>query len=214
MIIALGATKGGVGKSTIVTNLAVAFQQRRKQVIVVEADPTVRTLSTWKEDRATTEHPPVTVVRQAGNLRDDLRDLDGKYDIVLVDLPGKDSREMRTTATVADLLLIPCQPHQVDIDPTIAMLPIIEEARDFNPGLIVSVVLNRVPTHAWSTKEEDARAVLEESFGLVVRTSIHDRTVFSTANGIGLSVLEANDKKAQHEITALTDDIERMLTND
>ena len=47
-----------------------------------------------------------------------------------------------------------------------------------------------------------------------MRTSIHDRTVFSTANGIGLSVLEANDKKAQHEITALTDDIERMLTND
>ena len=67
MIIALGATKGGVGKSTIVTNLAVAFQQRGKQVIVVEADPTVRTLSTWKVDRATTGHPPVTVVRQAGN---------------------------------------------------------------------------------------------------------------------------------------------------
>lgn len=213
MIIALGATKGGVGKSTITTNLAVSFQRRGKQVIVVEADPTVRTLSTWKEDRESTGFPPVTVVRQTGNLRDDLRDLDSKYDVVLVDLPGKDSREMRTTATVADLLLIPCQPHQVDIDPTIEMLPIIEEARDFNPDLIVAVVLNRVPTHAWSTRGEDARAVLEESFGTVARTAIHERTVFNTANGIGISVLEATDKKAQHEITALTDNIERLVAH-
>lgn len=213
MIIALGATKGGVGKSTITTNLAVSFQQRGKQVIVVEADPTVRTLSTWKEDRESTGFSPVTVVRQTGNLRDDLRDLDSKYDVVLVDLPGKDSREMRTTATVADLLLIPCQPHQVDIDPTIEMLPIIEEARDFNPDLIVAVVLNRVPTHAWSTRGEDARAVLEESFGTVASTAIHERTVFNTANGIGISVLEATDKKAQHEITALTDNIERLVAH-
>ena len=208
MIIALGATKGGVGKSTITTNLAVSFQQRGKQVIVVEADPTVRTLSTWKEDRESTGFS-----RQTGNLRDDLRDLDSKYDVVLVDLPGKDSREMRTTATVADLLLIPCQPHQVDIDPTIEMLPIIEEARDFNPDLIVAVVLNRVPTHAWSTRGEDARAVLEESFGTVASTAIHERTVFNTANGIGISVLEATDKKAQHEITALTDNIERLVAH-
>lgn len=213
MIIALGNTKGGVGKSTLTTNLAVSFQQRGKQVIVVEADPTVRTLSTWKQDRTDAGRSPITVMRQAGNLRDDLRDLDSKYDIVLVDLPGKDSREMRTTSTVADLLVIPCQPHQIDIDPTVEMIPLLEEARDYNPDLIVAVVLNRASTHAWSTEEKDARAALGESFEHILPTAIHERNAFSASTGRGLSALESSDKKAQHEIKSFTDDIERLITN-
>ena len=47
MIVAVGNQKGGVGKSTLTMNLAVSYQNQGLDVIVVEADPSVRTVSQW-----------------------------------------------------------------------------------------------------------------------------------------------------------------------
>lgn len=47
MIITIGSHKGGTGKSTLSTNLAVAYQSTGHRVIVIEADPSVSTTSTW-----------------------------------------------------------------------------------------------------------------------------------------------------------------------
>ena len=52
MIIAIGNQKGGVGKSTLATNLAVSYRHAGLSVIIVEADPSVRTVSLWGQDRA------------------------------------------------------------------------------------------------------------------------------------------------------------------
>lgn len=46
MIITIGSHKGGTGKSTLSTNLAVAYQSTGHRVIVIEADPSVSTTST------------------------------------------------------------------------------------------------------------------------------------------------------------------------
>ena len=213
MIIAIGSNKGGVGKSTIATNLAVSFQQRGNQVIVIEADPTVRTTSNWKDDRDEGGYPPVTVVRQNGNLRDILRDLDGKYDIVLVDLAGKDSKEARTTAVTADLLLVPCQPSQADVDTTLEMAELVEEYGDFNPRLKVALVLNRVSTNPWDPDGGYAREALGENFGEVLRTSVHERKAYKALLREGLTAVEGSDLKAKGEITSLTDDIEGLCND-
>ena len=76
MIITIGSHKGGTGKSTLTTNLAVAYQSTGKSVIVVESDPSVSTTSTWAARRE--EHDelkPVTVLRKTGRLASTLRDL-------------------------------------------------------------------------------------------------------------------------------------------
>lgn len=213
MIIAIGSNKGGVGKSTITTNLAVSFQQRGMDVIVIEADPTVRTSSNWRDDRDEAGRPPVTVVRQSGNLRDILLDLDEKYDIVLVDLAGKDSKEARTTSVTADLLLIPCQPSQADVDTTLEMADLVEEYGDFNLRLKVALVLNRVSTNAWDPDEKYARETLGENFGQVLRTSIHERKAYKALLREGLTAVEGSDFKAKGEITSLTDDIEELYSD-
>lgn len=213
VILAIGSNKGGVGKSTITTNLAVSFRKKGKDVIVIEADPTVRTSSNWRDDRDEGGHPPVTVVRQSGNLRDILLDLDKKYDLVLVDLAGKDSKEARTTAVTADLLLVPCQPSQADVDTTLEMADLVEEYGDFNPRLKVALVLNRVSTNPWDPDEKYARETLEENFGKVLRTSIHERKAYKALLREGLTAVEGSDLKAKGEITSLTDDIEELFND-
>ena len=39
MIIVLGGKKGGTGKSTIATNLAVSISNKDKSVLLIDADP-------------------------------------------------------------------------------------------------------------------------------------------------------------------------------
>ena len=47
MIITIGSHKGGTGKSTLAVNLAAIYQAAGHRVIVIEADPSVSTSSTW-----------------------------------------------------------------------------------------------------------------------------------------------------------------------
>lgn len=211
MIVAVSHKKGGVGKSTITANLAVSFQNQGKEVIVIEADPSVRTISNWSSDRREEGHKSVTVMRQTGDLRDYLKDLGAKYDVVLVDLPGKDSKESRSAGQVADIMILPCQPSQPDVDATVEMIEILEPLADFNPNLKIAVLLNRVPTHAWSTDEEDAREYLSESFANILPTAVHDRKAYSSTMPRGLTALESDNSKAQYEIKKITSEIEGLL---
>lgn len=211
MIVAVGNQKGGVGKSTLTMNFAVSYQNAGLDVIVVEADPSVRTVSQWGQDRAEQEMPPIAVIRQQGKISDVLRDLGKRYDVVLVDLPGKDSKELRSAFLAADIAVIPAQASQADVDTTMEMAEIIDTARDFNESLRVAVALNRVPTHCWNEEALEARSILEESFGKVFNTVIHERKVFRMALRSGSSAVESSDRKARQEIDELATEIKEYV---
>ena len=51
MIIVFGHQKGGTGKSTLTVNMAVELQRQGKDVLLVDADPTIRTTSNFTTDR-------------------------------------------------------------------------------------------------------------------------------------------------------------------
>lgn len=200
--------KGGVGKSTIAVNIAVEFATRGNDVIIVEADPTVHTSSNWAKDREEGGHSPITTVQQTGNLRATLLDLDKKYDIVIVDAPGKDSTEMRTAMTTADLILIPIQPTQPDLDTTEGLVLTINQAKDFNPELKALAVLNRVPTNVFSDSVSEAKSYLAEFPELrLATTRLHERKAYQTSLSEGMGVVEMKDSKARAEIQLLTEEV-------
>lgn len=151
MIITIGSHKGGTGKSTLSTNLAAAYQAQGQRVIVIEADPSVSTTSTWAARRE--EHDelkPVTVLRKTGRLASTLRDLQQAYDVIIVDTAGKDSVELRSAALVSDVLLTPTNADVADLDSTAEFITRMDEARDSNEDLKILVVISRAPTHAKS----------------------------------------------------------------
>lgn len=208
MIILIAHQKGGVGKSTLAVNLAVEAQARGADVLIAEADPTIHTARLWAKTRGAAGGTQITSAKLEGNIHADLLDLSRRYDYVVVDVAGKDSRELRTAMTAADVLVAPMQPSQPDMDAAYVLVQTIRAARDLNPRLAVMAVLNRVPTNNFSNEGNESAQYLEDYPELpLAETRIYERKAYRTAMEKGLGVVEMKDGKAKAEIQLLLNEI-------
>ena len=209
MIIALTSEKGGVGKSTVATNIAVALASggyvgAAKDVILIDADKQ-STSSNWASDRGDVKDTvlaQVNVVQKYDNIKPALQDLSRRYDIVVVDCAGRDSREMRSALLAADIAIIPVRCSQPDLDTLEKMNAIVAESRDFNPGLRAFVLLSLVPTNP--VIEDDARRLVADYPELkLLETRICDRKAYRDAMSSGRGVVELGNGKGKDEILGL-----------
>ena len=133
MIIIIGSNKGGSGKTTTATNLAVGLAMQGKEVCLVDADAQ-RSASRWHGDRTNNNIvPEVTLVEKRDNISQTITTLNDKFDYVIVDVAGRNSREMITGATVADMIIAPHQASQFDLDTLEELQQQVIRIRDLNP---------------------------------------------------------------------------------
>ena len=208
MIVLIGSQKGGAGKSTIAVNLAAEFARQGLDVVLVDAD-VQRSAARWHADREEAEvKPAIACVEKLGNLHDTLRDLDGRYGIVIVDVAGRDSKEMRTGMTAAHKMLVTVRPSQFDLDTLPHMSELIEQVRDFNPDLQVRSLLTQVPTHHVDSERTDAGEYLTDYPGLKpMQTVIYERKAYRDVLGEGRGVVEWTNPKAKAEIQELAGEL-------
>ena len=210
--ITIANVKGGCGKSTLTLNIAVQLRQAGRGVLLIDADPSIRTLSTWEQDREDTGAPIIPVVHKTGMLHKTLSSLADQHDVIIVDVPGKDSPEMRTALTASDLALVPVLPSQPDVDATTGTLAqILEQAREYNDHLHTLAVLTRVPTHIWSKEVAEAAQILTDAGFTLAETRVHDRAVFRSSLSEGLSAPESSNAKAKAEIRTLTEQVLTLI---
>jgi chromosome partitioning protein len=114
-IVAVAGRKGGVGKSTIVGNLAGEFAAMGRSVTVLDADPQ-HSLVAWA---AQGEGMLASCVEKAtggaDTLRSRARKAEKDADIVLIDTPPGMPEVAYQAALAADLLLLPCGPSPLDL---------------------------------------------------------------------------------------------------
>lgn len=207
MIILLGSQKGGCGKSTTAVNLCAELARTGADVVLVDADRQ-STAARWAEDRLGQSVAPVHCVQKYDNVRETLLDLDQRYGVVVVDAAGRDSRELRTAMTAADVLLVPFRPSQPDLDTLPALQEVITGARDLNPKLQVYGVLTMAPTNPVVNEADEARAYLADFPEIkALQSVIRDRKVYRDAMSEGLGVVEMDNGKAKAEIQLLTQEI-------
>jgi len=206
MIVLIGGEKGGTGKTTLATAMAVLHAKTGRDVLLVDTDRQ-GSATTWAatrdEGNAALRIPCVGMRGKA--IPNDLRAMAERFDAVIVDAGGRDSVELRYALTVAERLYIPITPGQFDVWTLETMSDLIEQSLPFNAGLEGRVVLNRASPNPVVGEAAEAGAAAGE-YGLgVVGTIIRDRIVHRYAARAGLTAPEyaPTDRKAVAELRGL-----------
>ena len=204
MIILVASQKGGCGKSTTSVNICAELARKNKDVVLIDADKQ-GTAARWASDRNAGEVAPVIhCVQKFDNIRETLLDLDKRYEYVVVDTAGRDSREMRTGMTAADVLLVPFRPSQPDLDTLPHLVEVIAEAMDFNPKLKAYAMLTMTPSNPVVNEANEAREYLAEYPQLeLLKTVVRDRKIYRDCMAEGKGVVEMDNGKAKGEIQML-----------
>lgn len=214
MIILIGSNKGGCGKSTTITNLAIAFAQDKKDVLVLDADRQ-STASRWSGDREYYKvQPYIQVLQKYDNVQQSLNQLKDKYDVILVDVAGRNSREMLSSMVACDLLICPLQCSQPDLDTLSELKDQVIQASDFNPKLKTYIYQTMASTNL-KVKEKERNDFKEyinqfENFKLLNSVN-YFRKVYKDAISEGKSVLEFNNDDAIDEVKMLYKEVNNIL---
>ena len=206
MIVVIGNTKGGVGKSTIACNIAAQLSINKKDVCLIDVDKQ-KTSTTFVNSR-NKDLPKITCVQLKGDIVEPLKNLASKYDEIIVDAGGYDSVELRTAILSANQLIVPIKASQIDLwaaEDDGGIDDIVGKAKAFNRNLTVYSLLSMAPTHAMIKEKNDAKDLIRDfkNINSILDVVISERKIYRDAFTEGYGVVEMNNNKASLEIKKL-----------
>lgn len=208
MILTVGNTKGGVGKTTLALNIAIARALAGRDVWLIDGDRqgTAQDAIAIRAHRGQTPGIACAAYPDGPLLRAQVQQQAGKFDDIIIDAGGRDSTALRAALTLSDVLLVPFQPRSFDVWALGQITALIEDARSVRDGLRACAVLNCAdPGEASSDNADAAAAVADFPQIELLPTPLRRRKAIANAAGQGLSVLELKpaDKKACEELNTL-----------
>jgi chromosome partitioning protein len=207
-VIALVGNKGGAGKTTLCINLASAFAERDKTVIL-DADPQ-QSSSNWHAISDGSSAFPV--ISASEGIAQAAADHASSSRYVLIDCPPSvHSQQTSDALSRADLALIPVQPSPLDLWASVQIEAEVGRARESNPGLGALLVINQLePRTRLSQVMRDALAELSLP---AAESAVRRRMIYRKSVILGKSVLDVGSQgaAAAEEIRQLVDEMVNLL---
>jgi chromosome partitioning protein len=201
MMIVCANSKGGVGKSTIATHLAVWLHDRGFNTALLDTDKQ-RSSSQW-----ITEAEPNVTVRVANTPEACVsiaQKLKQSHDYIVGDAPGGLEDLSRTLLILADLAIFPISPSILDVRSVAGATAVLRYAQGINNGKPEGrLVLNKMKTR--STISRELREAAPQLGLNVAQNVIRDLQVYCDAAQQGTVVARMGRKggAAATELNAL-----------
>jgi chromosome partitioning protein len=206
MIIVVGGIKGGSGKSTVATNLAVLCATEGQDVLLIDSDDQETASDfTILRNESQQDKPAYTCIKLTGAaVRTETLRLSTKYETIIIDTGGRDTTSQRAALSVANVLLVPFVPRSFDVWTLEKVGALVAEIKTINPDLVAYTFINRADPKGQDN--DDAADVLKETDALTfIDAKLGMRKAFSNAaaTGQGVTELKPADTKAIAEIATL-----------
>jgi chromosome partitioning protein len=188
----VASSKGGCGKSTLVTQLASYWAQAGQHAAIVDAD---RQGSSFRWASRRPDNVPGVLAFEGG--RRSLQKLPPDTGQLLIDTPaGSREHELEPYLDLANVLLVPVLPSSFDLDATLAFT---EELRSINRihrgKLPVALVANRLK--AWTHASQDAVTQLAEESPFPVVAQLRDSQAYVLLTALGKGIFDYNSEQVR-----------------
>lgn len=195
-IVAFVTQKGGAGKSTLASNLAVAGHLAGERVFICDLDP-LQSLVKWSKVRKALDIPVEHIPGEKLTLA--LASLQkGGVTLAVIDTPGADSNGSTQAIRNADFCIVPARPNALDLWASEETIARVKEARK-----AYAFVLNQCPPARQGARIERGAKSLQD-MGALLAPMISARVDYQEAVLLGLGVNELHPNgAAAREMTEL-----------
>lgn len=206
-LIVVGHLKGGVGKSTLATNLAGYFAQNFR-VGLIDADLPQGTSSHWAALR---DDPNIDVIgcESSAQVAAAAEQLNEYCDVIVMDLPPRSVKFLREAMAISDLLLLPLSASAPDIWATESVMDLVKECKKTNACLTTRLVWNRLRATRATADFLDGTAKALRAKELSSHMGL--RTAYVECIGRGLYVEEWHDARAKAECRVLLKQVMKQI---
>jgi chromosome partitioning protein len=213
MVIAVTNLKGGVGKTTIATNIAVCLAHEGYDVCIVDTDLGQQSSMEWSGNRSPDLKPIPVFGINVKQLNKEVDDLKKRYDIVVIDGTPHLSELADRTILASNVLLIPLTPSVYDFRgfegfmQRFEQIKTIKDANGSNTDAYV--IINRVVPNT-NVSKDISEAV--EAYNIkMLKTRLVSRISYVDTASEGRGVVEYKDKKAKEEMEQLITEILELI---
>lgn len=181
----VASSKGGCGKSTLVTQLASHWAQKGQHTAIVDAD---RQGSSFRWAALRPDNVPGVLAFEGG--RRSLQKLPSDTAQLLIDTPaGVRERDLEPYLDSANVLLVPVLPSSFDLHATLDFLGELQSIKRIKNGkLPVALVANRLKP--WTHASQDAITELTEASPFPVVAQLRDSQAYVLLTALGKGIFD------------------------
>lgn len=210
-IIAVANSKGGVGKTTISRNIALACHINGDKTLALDCDPqkNLEQFFSRRAERLDAIELYCDVKTEATGLKRYILHRAAEYDRVIIDVGGRDSAAMRQVLMAAEAVIIPTTTGQESTDALEQMIDAVEDARGVNENLQAYILINLAPSDPHDTTASvtmEGLAAVYEGKAIVCNSKLKHRKAWLQSGYDGLAIWEVpvkGENKASIEFEKL-----------